>query len=102
MACHTPPLKKANKQGEMPLPSLGSIPLKNVEFRDGMGPRLGNGISSCLFAFLRGGVWQAIPKCFYCFGENFLLLVCELFRVYEMRSQLEVTEMLGYKVNLTV
>ena len=28
MACHTPPLKKAKKQGEMPLPSLGPIPLQ--------------------------------------------------------------------------
>jgi len=28
MACHTPPLKKTKKQGEMPLPSLGPIPLK--------------------------------------------------------------------------
>ena len=28
MACHTPPLKKVKKQGEMPLPSLGPIPLK--------------------------------------------------------------------------
>ena len=26
MACHIPPLKKAKKQGEMPLPSLGPIP----------------------------------------------------------------------------
>ena len=25
MACHIPPLKKAKKQGEMPLPSLGPI-----------------------------------------------------------------------------
>ena len=24
MACHIPPLKKAKKQGEMPLPSLGN------------------------------------------------------------------------------
>jgi len=54
MACHTPLLKKVKKQGEMPLPSLGPIPLKNVEFRDGMGPRLGNGISRCFFTFLRG------------------------------------------------
>ena len=23
MACHTPPLKKVKKQGQMPLPSLG-------------------------------------------------------------------------------
>jgi len=28
MACHTPPLKKVKKQGEMPLPSLGPIPSK--------------------------------------------------------------------------
>ena len=28
-----------------------------------------------------------------CFLEKFLLLVCELFRAHEMRSQLEVTEM---------
>ena len=55
MAYHTPPLKKAKIQGEMPLPSLGPI-LKNVEFRDGMGLRLGNGISPCFFTFLRGGV----------------------------------------------
>jgi len=34
MACHTPPLKKVKKQGKMPLPSLGPIPLKSVEFRD--------------------------------------------------------------------
>jgi len=34
------------------------------------------------------------PKIPFVFGENFLLLVCELFRVHEMHSQLEVTEML--------
>jgi len=28
MACHIPTLKKVKKQGEMPLPSLGPIPLK--------------------------------------------------------------------------
>jgi len=28
MACRIPPLKKAKKQGEMQLPSLGPIPLK--------------------------------------------------------------------------
>ena len=33
-------------------------------------------------------------KSFLLFGENFLLLVGEPFRVHEMRSQLEVTEML--------
>ena len=32
MACHTPPLKKAKKQGEMPLPSLGPIPSLNSTF----------------------------------------------------------------------
>ena len=32
------------------------------------------------------------------FRENFLFLVGELFRAHEMRSQLEVTEMLEYKV----
>jgi len=67
-----------------------------------MGPRLGNGIPPCFFAFLRGGIWQAISKSFLFFRENFLLLVCELFRVHEMRSQLEVTEMLEFKVNITV
>ena len=35
-------------------------------------------------------------------GENFLFLVCEFFRVREMCSQLEVTETLECKVNLTV
>ena len=30
MACHTPPLKKVKKQGEMLLPSLGPIPLKHL------------------------------------------------------------------------
>ena len=34
---------------------------------------------------------------FLFFGENFLLLVCEIFRVHEIRSQLEVTEMLEGK-----
>jgi len=40
-----------------------------------MGPRLGNGISPCYFAFLRGGIWQAIPEFVLLFGENFMLLV---------------------------
>ena len=42
--------RKADKQG-MPLTSLSPIPLKNVEFRDGMGLRLVNGIP-CLSAFI--------------------------------------------------
>ena len=36
-----------------------------------MGPRLGNDISPCFFAFLRGGVWQDIPSSFLFFGEFF-------------------------------
>ena len=75
MACHTPPLKKVKKQGEMPLPSLGPIPLKNVEFRDGMGLRLGNGISPGFFTFVRGGVRQAIPKSFLFTGQFFCFLL---------------------------
>ena len=45
-----------------------------LHFFNGMGARLGNGISPCFFTFLRGGVWQAFPKPFF-FWENFLLLV---------------------------
>ena len=44
-------------------------------FFNGMGPRLGNGISPCSFAFLRSGIWQAIPKSF-CFSEK---IFCFLF-----------------------
>jgi len=42
--------KNKNDLGKMPLPSLGPIPLKNVEFRNQMGPRLGNGkqVQKCL------------------------------------------------------
>jgi len=83
----------------MPLPSLGPIPLKNVQFRDGMGPRLGNGISPCFFHFFEE--WSITGHLLF-FRENFLLLVCEIFRAHEMRSQFEVTEMLECKVNLTV
>ena len=67
MACHIPPLKKAKKQGEMPLPSLSPIPLTNVEFRDGMGHCCteivvcmhGNGSWICLVMVgqLNPGVW---------------------------------------------
>jgi len=32
MACHIPPLKKAQKQGEVPLPSLSPIPSLNSTF----------------------------------------------------------------------
>ena len=82
MAYHTAPLIKAKKQGEMPLPSLTPIPLKKVEFRDGMGLRLGNGISSCFLALLRYDRPSLNP---FCFSEKFF---CELFRVHEMCSQL--------------
>jgi len=51
MACHIPPLKKAKKQGEIPLPSVGPIP---SHFFNGMGLRLGNGIFPCFFAFIEG------------------------------------------------
>ena len=72
MACHTPPLKKVKEQGKVPLPSLGPITLilKNVEFRDGMGLRRGNGISPCFLTFLWSGVRQAIPNSF---SENFFI-----------------------------
>ena len=55
MACHPPPLKKAKKQGEMPLPILSPIPFLNSTFVNGMGLMMGNGISPCFFASLRGG-----------------------------------------------
>ena len=72
MVCHIQPLKKGK---EIPLPSLGPIPSLNSTFVNGMGPRLGKGISPCFFVFLRGGVWQAIAKSFLFFGENFLLFL---------------------------
>jgi len=76
MACHIPPLKKVKKQGEMPLPSLGPIPLKNVEFRDGMGLRLGNGISPRFFSFVRGGEYDRPSLNPFCFSEK---IICFLF-----------------------
>jgi len=54
ITCHIPPLKKAKKQGEMPLPSFGPIPSLNSTFFNGMGPRLGNGISPCFFVSFEG------------------------------------------------
>jgi len=48
--------QKVKKQGEMPLRNLGPIPSLNSAFFNGMGPRLDNGVSPCLFTFLRGGV----------------------------------------------
>ena len=83
MACHTPPLKKSEEtRGNAIIqPRSHPIILKKFEFRDGMGPRLGSGISLCFFTFF-------ILKSFLFYGENFLLLVCKLFRVHEVRSQL--------------
>ena len=93
-ACHTPSLKKAKKQGEMPLLSLGPIPSLNSTLLNGMGLRLGEGISPCFFASLRGGVSQAIPNPFFfllneftgkkemefqknvCYGEATAIPVC--------------------------
>jgi len=53
MVCHTPPLEKAKKLGEMPLPILSPIPFQNVEFRDGMADSVGE---------LYLTIW--------CFGQN--------------------------------
>ena len=66
-----------------------------------MGLRLGSGISPCLFTF--GGVEYDRPSLnpFILFAF-YLLLACKVFRVHEMRSQLEVTEMLECKVKLTL
>ena len=44
MACHIPPLKKANKQAEMLLPILSPIPSLKLYINE-MGPRMSNGIS---------------------------------------------------------
>ena len=63
-----------------------SHPIPKFHFFNGMGPRLGNGISPCFFAFLRGGIWQAIPKSFLFFWENFLLLVITRVKVVHTSS----------------
>ena len=41
MAFHTQPLKKAKKQGELPLPSLSPIVFIKGRIRDGIGLRMG-------------------------------------------------------------
>jgi len=56
MAYHIPTLKKGKIQGEMPLPSLSPIPSLILHSFNGMGLRLGNGISPCFFTILRGGI----------------------------------------------
>ena len=58
MACHTPPLKKAKKQGKLPLSILSPIPFTKCK----MGLRMGTSIYHCFFAILRRGVQQAIPN----------------------------------------
>ena len=68
-ACHTPPLKKAKKQGDYECHYPSSVPT----LLNDMWLRMGNGIFPCLFAFWRGGIWQAITKSPLVFGENFLL-----------------------------
>ena len=56
MASYSTPQKSKETRGNA-ITQPRSHPIKkNVEFRDGMGPRLGNGISPCFFAFLRGGI----------------------------------------------
>ena len=53
MACHTPPFSKAKKQRERSVithPESHLI-LKNAEFGDEMGLKMGNGISPRFFTF---------------------------------------------------
>ena len=57
-----------------PLPSLSPIPSQNSQLLNEMGPKLGNGTSPCFFTFLRGGVWQVIPKYFYFSEKTFCFL----------------------------
>jgi len=47
MACHTPPLKNVNQQGNA-ITHLWPI---HPTFFNGIGPTLGNGISPCFLAF---------------------------------------------------
>ena len=44
MACHTPPLKKAKKKGEIPLPSFSPVPSLNFTLFNWMRLRLGNSL----------------------------------------------------------
>jgi len=64
-----------------------SHPLKKCRIRDGWdrGWVMAFPLVSLLFREVEYDV-QAIPKSLLFFGENFLLLVCELFRAHEMRS----------------
>ena len=62
----------------MPLHSLSPIPLKNVEFRDGMGLRLGNGISfvSSLFWEVEYDRPSLNP---FCFSEKSFCFLLSMF-----------------------
>ena len=72
MAPHISPLKKAKKQGEMPLPSLSHIPSLNS---NGMGPRLGNGISPRFFASFEGWNVRGPSLNHLCFTEKIFCYV---------------------------
>ena len=75
---------------------------KQKGFRDGLPSKMWRNKGKCHYPALVPSImtaWQAIPKSFLFFRENFLLLVCEVFRAHERHSQLEVTEMLECKVN---
>ena len=68
MACHTPTLEKVRNKGKCYYPSSVPSHSEDVEFRDWMGQRMGNGISPCFFA-LSGGAQSVLI---------FLLLSCFL------------------------
>jgi len=60
MNCHiyTHLSKKERNKGKCHHPASVPSHFKNVEFRDGMGLKLGNGISPCFFTSLKGGVYD--------------------------------------------
>ena len=70
-----------------PLPSLSPIPSQNSQLLNEMGPKLGNGTSPCFFTFLRGGVWQVIPKYFYFSEKTF----CFLYMQYPSKKWCKTT-----------
>ena len=84
MACHTPPLKKAKEIRGNAITQPQSHPFKNVEFRDGKGLKLDDGISPCFFACFEGWSLTGHPKyVIYIFWRNFASFY-ELFCVHEM------------------
>jgi len=71
IACHTPPLKNSEESRGNAITQPWSHPIPSLNSTFLMGWNRG-----WIMAFLRGGVWQAIPKSsFPFFGENILLLV---------------------------